>query len=151
MLNDLRSYNQALSHPILKATRCPPTLPQKMKNDLRTEMDMKSRISAAETKAALTPSPTVLVQQPAVAYMPAARERYCGPISLIIGFLIFPCVFSVAKRGVRSRSMGGSQGRLWPAAWACCLVMLSFDVGAPASSQRWRHNVAQAAGPQRRC
>lgn len=36
--------------------------------------------------------PQVVYMQPQVQYMPVHKERYCGPLSWVIGCLVFPCI-----------------------------------------------------------
>ena len=85
-----------LLHPCL--TRCSPRANkrlQKLKNDMRQEISTQTRLAAVEAKG----SGGVVVQQTTVQAPPppayaapvyVGRERYCGPISLIIGIFLFP-------------------------------------------------------------
>lgn len=71
---------------------------QKLKNDLREEMHTKARLAAMEA-ARTSAQPTVIVNQagssgsaPAAPTVIYHKEKYCGPLSWVIGCFLFPCI-----------------------------------------------------------
>lgn len=67
---------------------------QKMKSDLRQEINTQARLAAVEQAnkggGSVVVQQTVAQQQAPTYVAPVTYERYCGPISILIGVFLLP-------------------------------------------------------------
>lgn len=65
-----------------------------MKNDLRQEINTQARLAAVEQAnkggGSVVVQQTVAQQQAPTYVAPVTYERYCGPISILIGVFLLP-------------------------------------------------------------